>query len=178
MVKQPNSDSYIENMLPDVAPFYRPSETVVFKVTVQNTGNKSLSPVDVADTLPLYVDLDSVKLNMDGKETKVTVNKTNRQFGFTINNLNAGESKDAFISANIYSTAALPSGNTNCAANFAQASASDTGTASDTAQYCVRKEVLGITAVPKTGASEVVLLSLGGLASVGYILRKTVKFKI
>ena len=118
------------------------------------------------------MDLDSVNIKVEASNNKVNVDKDSRKFSFQMSGLAAGESKDAFVTANIFATAALPASNTNCSVNFAEAKAEGTGTASDTSQYCVRKEVLGVTTVPKTGASEVVLLGLGGMAVVGFSLRK------
>lgn len=173
-VKNPSTGVMVENLtLND--PKYKPGETVTFEVTVTNTGNTNFGSVAVTDTLPDYLEFVS---------GPGSYNSSNKQLSYTIINLNAGASDRQQVNARVVSASSLPADkNTLCEpefhlTNFAKAKA-DSSEASDTAKFCIQKQVIGVTAVPKTGASEIVLASLGMFGAFGYvILKKTRKYTV
>lgn len=167
MVLNPSTNVYVDNLtLSD--PKFKPGQMVQFRIQVTNTGTATLGVIKVTDTLPNYIDLDTV-------QGPTSVDKATGKVTFEVNSLNAGQSKEAFISAKVKGAGAFPAAkNTLCPVNHVEAQTANVGNVSDTAQFCIQKESTAPTAVPKTGASEVVLLGLAGILPAGmYLLRKS-----
>lgn len=167
MVLNPVTNTYVDNLtLSD--PKFNPGDTVQFRIQVTNTGSASLGIITVTDTLPQYIDLDTV-------QGPASVDKASGKMTFTINTLGAGETKEVFLSAKVKTIANLPSAqNTFCPVNFVEARADNVGNVSDQAQFCIQKVTVAPKEVPKAGASEVALLGLSGILPMGvYILRRT-----
>jgi len=167
MVLNPSTNSYVDNLtLSD--PKFKPGDSVQFRIQVTNTGTATLGVIKVTDTLPNYLDWTTVQapMNVDLATGKVT---------FEVNSLNPGQTKEVFISARVKSTAALPAvKNTLCPINFVSAHTDNVGDVSDQSQFCIQKSVTGVTAVPKTGPEETMILGLGGLFSGGlFLIKKT-----
>ncbi len=166
MVKNPSNGSFVDNLtLSDSK--YQSGNTVEFKISVQNTGSTSLGIVTVVDTLPDFIDLDTVT-------GPITVDKASRKMTYTVNSLAAGETKEQIITGKIVDESKLPSDKgTVCVTNYVSATADNVGTASDSAAYCIGNNVLGksITSTPSTGVSEVVTLAFGAMLATGVTLK-------
>ncbi|MBI2612141.1 DUF11 domain-containing protein [Candidatus Gottesmanbacteria bacterium] len=177
MVAKPATDEFVDNIIPtDPASMkHKPGTQVKFKIDIKNTGSASLGVIKVSDTLPAFIDLDSVQLVINGQVQLLNLDKGSRVMTYEVNTLSSGETKTQFITANVLNVGGLPANqNTVCPVNTVVAKADNVGDVSDQSQFCIQKAVVGIKEVPKAGASEVVLLGLSGILPMGvYILRKT-----
>lgn len=167
MVLNPATNSFVDNLtLSDTK--FRPGDTVQFRIQITNTGSASLGIITVTDTLPDFIDLDTVS-------GPAGVDKANRTVVYTVNSLAPGEMKEQFLSAKVLATAALPANqNTFCPVNNVSARADNVPSVSDSSQFCVQKVVTGVTTTPPTGSSEWILLGLGTSAVAGIMLRKKI----
>lgn len=175
VVQKPGSTAYSENLGTN-DPKYLPGNTVPFRITVTNTGNTTLSNIQITDTFPAYMVHDK-----DMKPTAV----------FMIPTLEAGKSYTATVSGKIADATSLPNDQRIfCLVNRAAATSGDQ-TSTDNTQFCVEntsveqqvtskggQPVYGPSAAettPKTGPEMLTLAALipGGI--IGHLLRKKVK---
>lgn len=158
------SVTYVDNLsLSDTR--FKPGSQVMFQVTVTNTSNVGLSSVSVTDYVPSYVE------PMEGPGN---YNSASRTVAWDAGSFKPGESKVYYLKMQLFGQAQMPSDKgLFCLTNKATAvsgSLSDT----DTAQFCVEKEVIGVTKAPAAGPEDGILLF--GLQSValgiGFTLKK------
>jgi uncharacterized repeat protein (TIGR01451 family) len=164
MIKDPRSkgDVYVDNLiLSDYV--FSPGEDMIFKITVKNTGNKTVDNVKVFDTVPTVNNY--VLLSGDSRES---IRELTRDLG----SLSADETKTWFIRMRVKPAGELPAG-TTCgdphAINRVQVSADTMPNTYDASSFCVQKTVLGVTTQPEAG-SELILISAGlmALAGIGF----------
>lgn len=156
-------------------PKYSPTQTVSFKITVQNTGSQTIPTITVTDKFPQFINFVSGPGSFDSNSKVLT---------YTISNLAAGQTSTQIVTGKIAEANLMPSDQgVICLVN--QATGTDNNGVADTSssQFCIQKSVLGTTepqvfaapkviSTPATGPEMLPLLSLipGGLA--GLILRK------
>lgn len=173
MVSKPQADKggasadYVDNLSPS-DPRYTSGQDVFFKIKVKNTSDVKLTNVTVSDILPEFVDF---------KEGPGEFNKESRVLTIDdAGDFEVDEEKVFFIKVRVVEQDELPENQgLICVVNKAEAfdeSVSD----EDTAQFCIEKEVLGVTAVPSAGPELGALLLTGQLATLGFgfvLKRKT-----
>lgn len=161
-----NEYAYTDNLSAANARF-RAGQTVAFQIKVKNVSNQALNDVTVKDILPAY---------LEPMEGPGTYDANSRVISFNAGNFAAGEEKIYYIKTTIFPQDKMPvDKGLFCLVNKAQAFASNTMD-EDTAEFCIEKEVLGVSQVPSAGP-EMGLLLLGGqlsLLGAGIILRKKV----
>ncbi|HRN70901.1 MAG TPA: hypothetical protein PLS49_07020 [Candidatus Woesebacteria bacterium] len=147
-------------------PRFKPNQKVYFQVKVKNTSNTTVTNVEVTDILPSYV---------EAAEGPGSYDQNTKIISWKYDQLKAGEEKVEEITAQIYTQNNLPADKgIICMANKATVkvgSAYD----EDTAQFCVEKEVVGVTQVPTAGPEYgliVTALSFAGLGAGVYLKKR------
>ncbi len=136
-VFNPDNNEFVDNLGLTSHRFLNGDE-VTFDLTIKNIGDETFNKVTVTDTLPSHMDLVSGDLN------------------FEIDNLDPGESVDRKIVARVKD---VGDNEVICEVNTAEANAEDgdDNHDKDTSQVCMGKKVLGVTTLPSTGPSGVIL---------------------
>lgn len=146
---------YVDNLVPaDLQSRYKANQYVCFKLRVKNTSNVVFSNVTVKDTLPVYV---------NAVEGPGSFDATNKVITFDAGSFGPDQEKVFYIKAQLVSSNLMPADKgLFCMINKAQVYA---GSAydDDTAQLCVEKEVVNVTAAPSAGPE--MGLALMGLQS-------------
>jgi uncharacterized repeat protein (TIGR01451 family) len=172
MVAKPGSQKgettqYFDNLSPS-DPRFVPGQDVWFKIKVKNTANVALQAVEVKDYVPEYI----LPIEGPGKWDPQT-----RTITFNAGDFAVDEEKTYYLKMRVYSQDQLPSDKgLFCLVNRAVASNNNVSD-DDTAQFCIEKQVLGVTQVPTAGP-EMGLVILAGnliLAGVGIKLKKISK---
>ena len=172
-VQNPQTGQFVSNLTVN-DPQFGPGDTITFKIFLTNTGGSTISQTKVVDTLPSFVSFMSGPGNFDPNTKNLT---------FTVDNLNAGETRDvATIQAQVIDAKGLPDGVT-CEPNSASATTNTGQISQATSVFCIQKTVTTkgglpvfppsqVTTTPPTGPELIPLISLlpGGLA--GFFLRK------
>ena len=156
---------YVDNLSPS-DPRFSPGQEVFFKIKVKNTSDVKLKDVTVKDFLPDFVEPVEGLGSFDSDSREITI---------AAGDIEVDEEKVFFIKAKVLGQDQLPEDKgLICLVNKAQAS--DGGASDeDTAQFCVEKDVLGVTAVPSAGPELGWLLLSGEMALLGtgiYLKRK------
>ena len=146
---------YVDNLSPS-DPRFLPDQEVFFKIKVKNTSDVKLKDVTVKDFLPDFV---------EPIEGQGTFNDETREITIPAGDIEIDEEKVFFIKVKVLAQEELPEDQgLICVVNKAQAF--DGGVSDeDTAQFCVEKEVLGVTAVPSAGPEMGILLLTGELVA-------------
>lgn len=164
-VINPATGIYVDNL--DIAdPKFHPRDTISFRITVRNSGEETLSAVEVTDTLPSFVDFQSGPVGSNYDENT-------RQLRFTARDIGAGASQIFDIKVRASHIAVLPEGkNIVCPLNVADAVTADQ-TDHDEAKFCIEKEI-EVPEVPKAGPENwlITLFGLGASLKAGLVLRK------
>lgn len=129
-VKNPQTNQYVSS-LSSQGPFFSPSQTIQFRVTIQNTSKSTIKDIRVVDTFPSYVIYQSGTGKFDSSKHTLTT---------TIDELQINGMHSYEITAKIASLSDLQklSGNMNCFIN--QISATSRGNSVQTnTQYCIDK---------------------------------------
>jgi uncharacterized repeat protein (TIGR01451 family) len=130
--------SYVDNYSASDARLH-PSDQVYFQIKVKNTSNVTLTNVQVQDVLPSYV---------DAVEGPGSYNTNNKTISWTYSELKAGEEKVEKVIAKVYVQGRLPADRgLMCMVNKADVRVGDV-TDSDTAQFCIEKQVITKGGVP------------------------------
>lgn len=164
-IRDPRSkgEVYVDNLLLSDYKF-SPGEDIIFKITVKNTGTKTIDAVTIYDTIPTVANY--VLLSGEPRES---IRELTRDLG----SLGAGESKTWFIRMRVKPSSQIPEG-TVCgdpnAINRVRVSAQNMPDSHDTSSFCVQKTVMGVTTQPEAG-SETLIIAAGlvALAGVGLI---------
>ena len=157
---------YVDNLSPS-DPRFSPGQEVFFKIKVKNTSDVKLKDVTVKDFLPDFVEPVEGLGSFDSDSREITI---------SAGDIEVDEEKVFFIKAKVLAQDQLPEDKgLICLVNKAQAydgGASD----EDTAQFCIEKEVLGVTAVPSAGPEMGMVLLMGEMAllSAGIYLKRKV----
>ena len=155
MVRNPSTGEYVDNLgLSD--PKYSAEGAVFFKITIQNTGGKTLDTVNVVDYLPIYVQFISGG----------NYNSVNREVTFTFDNVAPGERRSTILQVKVYNLSNLPAEKTVlCPLNKVIASSPQDGSDEDTAQFCIEKKAIVKKEVPKSGDPMGLLMGFGSLTT-------------
>ena len=157
---------YVDNLSPS-DPRFSPEQEVFFKIKIKNTSDVKINDVTVKDLLPDFVDF---------KEGPGDFDKDSRTLTIDAGDLEVDEEKLFFVKVKVVEQDELPADQgILCVVNKAQAFDDDVSD-EDTAQFCVEKEVLGVTAVPSAGPEMGILLLSGQVAmlGLGFLLKKKV----
>ena len=148
---------YVDNLSPS-DPRFLPDQEVFFKIKVKNTSDVKINDITVKDFLPDFVDF---------KEGPGDFDKDSRTLTIAAGDLEVDEEKLFFVKVKVVEQDELPADQgISCIVNKAQAF--DGGVSDeDTAQFCIEKEVLGVTAVPSAGPELGALLLTGQLTTLG-----------
>jgi len=158
---------YVDNLtLSDTR--FKPGAEVDFKIRVKNTSNVTLNSVTVTDTIPAYI---------EPIEGPGTYDSTTRIITVNAGSFAPNEEKVYFLKTQLYGQDKLPSDKgLMCITNYAKAY-NDNTSDDDTAQFCIEKEVIGVTQAPKAGPELNFLLLAGqmGILGVGVLIKKKAK---
>lgn len=156
---------YVDNLSPS-DPRFSPGQEVIFKIKVKNTSDVKLKDVTVKDFLPDFVEPVEGQGSFDSESREITI---------PAGDIEIDEEKVFFIKVKVLAQDALPvDKGLICLVNKAQGF--DGGTSDeDTAQFCVEKDVLGVTAVPSAGPELGLALLFGQFSTlgVGLLLKRT-----
>ncbi len=157
---------YVDN-LSSSDPRFAPGQDVFFKLSVKNTSNVTITSVMVKDVFPAYID----PIEGPGIYDKATRTLTFNAGDFAVN-----DEKVYYFKARVQGQNQLPTDKgLFCLINSATAWNNDV-IDSDTAQFCVEKQVQGVTNVPVAGPEMGLLLVSSELATLGlgiFLKRKT-----
>jgi len=121
---------------------YLPDQSVKFKLVVTNISDVALANIQVKDFFPQY---------LDGFSGAGSLDVSNKVVSITIDHLDAGEAKTLYMSFHIVPQSSLPMNQgILCLVNKVQAESQGLRN-EDTSQFCVEKEVLGVTSQPQAG---------------------------
>ena len=158
MVTKPNTtDDYVDNLSPS-DPRFQPGQEIFFKLKVKNTSEAKLNDVTVKDFLPEFV---------NPIEGKGEFSDESREIAIDAGDLEVDEEKEFVIKVKVLDQDELPADKgLMCLVNKATVS-NESVSDEDTAQFCVEKEVLGVTSVPSAGPEMGVALIFGQLSALG-----------
>ena len=148
---------YVDNLSPS-DPRFAPGQKVFFKIKVKNTSDEKLKDVTVRDFLPDFVELVEAPGEFNSDERSITI---------SAGDLEVDEEKVYFLTMRVLPQEQLPEDSgLFCPVNTVETfngGVSD----EDTAQFCVEKEVLGVSEVPSAGPELGVILLSGQLTALG-----------
>lgn len=157
MVQKPGTSEYVDNLSVS-DPRYKPSEYVMFKVTIKNTSTTTFGGMTAKDFVPDY---------LTPVEGPGTFDSSTRIISWDAGFFNVDEQKTWYFKMQVNSQANLPADQgLFCLVNKAQAW-SNTTADDDSSQFCIEKQVVGTTKVPNAGPEMGLALMAIQLAGVG-----------
>lgn len=161
MVAKPNTDQYVDNLSVS-DPRFAPNQDIWFQIKVKNTSNQTLTNVKVRDYVPSY---------LEPLEGPGTWDSNMRIISWNAGDFAVDEEKVYFLKMRVYSTENLPSDKgLFCLVNKSDARNENTYD-EDTAQFCIEKEVVGVSKVPSAGPEFGLLLLAGNILGLGLGLK-------
>jgi len=179
-VLNPQTNKFVDNLgIND--PKYFPGYIATFQINVTNTGNNTVSQIDVKDVLPQYVSFGSGAGNYDASTNTLS---------FSLSNLMPNETRTYSVVGRILNTERIPvaQGAVVCVVNQAIASIGGNTVSQDNAQFCIQNTAttavattkggfpvygaVTTTATPSTGAQSWVILGLVIAGGAGLYLRR------
>lgn len=168
-VKNPVSNVFVEN-LTDKDATYSPDSEVTFQLEIKNAGNQNFDTVTVKDVLPEHLTNASVDAQYNG-----SYDSGSKTLTFTLKDLKSGESKTVEVKAKVTAASTFAKDKDMfCETNKAEVTANDRKD-DDTAQYCIRTNVLGVTTLPEAGVADylpLVPIMAIGLFGIGLLTKK------
>ena len=164
MVQKPGTSDYVDNLSVS-DPRYKPSEYVMFKVTIKNTSTTTFGGMTAKDYVPDY---------LTPAEGPGTFDSSTRIISWDAGAFAVDEQKTYYFKMQVNSQANLPTDKgLFCVINKAEAS-SNTTYDDDSSQLCIEKQVTGTAKVPSAGPELGLLLLVGNFlgAGIGLKLRK------
>lgn len=158
--------TYVDNLSANDMRF-RAGQQVTFQIKVKNTSSTKQVNIVLSDTVPDFV---------EPIEGPGTYNPQSRVITANVPDLNPGEEKVYFLRTQVVSQDRLPTDKgLFCPVNRANVSSAIAGD-QDTAQFCIEKEVTGVTQVPSAGPEMGALVLSGqfALLGLGYYIRRKV----
>lgn len=151
---------------------YKPETDVIFQISITNSGSETFEEVNVRDTLSNNVVSASVASEFNAQFSKPIL-------FFTIKDLKPGETRVIEVTAKLAKETELTPSNRSliCEANEVHVS-SEGRSDDDKANYCIKKEVLGVTTLPKAGPEDylpIVPFALMGILGLKMIFRPNKK---
>jgi uncharacterized repeat protein (TIGR01451 family) len=154
---------------------FQPGDQVSFKITLKNTGDKTIDQITVVDTLPAYLTFTSGPGVYDA---------TSRTITYIIKNLASGQSNDQTVVATIANVDSLPKDQgVMCLTNNVKGNDNQSDVANDSSTFCIQKEAMTPKvfttippkSIPNTGPEMLPLLGLIPAGIAGFTLRKKSK---
>lgn len=159
---------------------FAPEQQITFKITVKNTGDKTIEDLDVADILPQELVFVSGPGNF---------NASTRTLSYRIESLDAGKTHENTFVVKSKPASELPADKgIICTVNTARSVAQDNSTAQDTSEVCIQKSVPQkpgtpqvfkggtVKETPSTGPEMLALIGLVPAGAAGmYLRRKSIK---
>ncbi len=155
---------YVDNLSAS-DPRFKAGDIVYFQLKVKNTSTATENNVKVTDYVPSYIDPVEGPGNFDS---------ASRTIVFSIPQLNVDEVKTYTVKTQVVAQAKLNAIQAlTCVTNKASA-AVNSAYDEDTAQFCVEKQVVGVTQVPSTGPEHGIAVVVASLTSfgIGIFLKK------
>lgn len=162
---------YVDNLSINDA-HYQPGTDISFQITITNTGNTTISTLNVVDTLPSNLSFVSGAGNY---------NSANNTISYTVTNLEPGKSNQQTFVARIAGKSSF-SNSVTCLNNAVNATDNNGNSASDNAGFCVENPITTPTpkvfttvppkSIPSTGPEALPLLGLIPAGITGFFLRK------
>lgn len=127
-IRNPQTDQFVDH-LNITDPRYAPDQTVVFQVTLRNTGNRALEDITVTDTFPQYVSFSKGPGEFD---------KAQNTLIFAFNKLEGGQSRSFTIEGKVASAQSIQAtGGVTCVVNQARGE-KDRNVSTDNTQFCLQ----------------------------------------
>lgn len=158
------SIEYVDNLTPS-DPRFVPDQEIYFKVRIKNTSTSDITNVTVKDYVPSY---------LTPIEGPGTWDVNTRIITWNAGDFRVDEEKIYYIKMKTNSQNQLPADKgLFCLVNKVEA-LSDEANDSDTAQFCIEKQVIAAKKVPSAGPEMGISLLAGEfiLLSLGFYLRK------
>src|SRR3989338_4353790 len=167
MVAKPGTSEYVDNLSVS-DPRYKPSEFVMFKVTIKNTSTTTFGGMTAKDFVPAY---------LTPIEGPGTFDSTSRIISWDAGAFAVDEQKTYYFKMQINAQANLPADQgLFCLVNKAQAW-SNTTTDDDSSQFCIEKQVAAPPKVPSAGPEMGLALFSGELLALGTGIYMSYKLK-
>src|SRR3989338_9656129 len=167
MVLMPGTSNYVDNLSVS-DPRYKPSEYVMFKVTIKNTSTTTFGGMTAKDFVPDY---------LTPIEGLGTFDSATRTISWDAGAFAVNEQKTYYFKMQINSQVNLPADKCLfCLVNKAQAW-SNTTTDDDSSQFCIEKQVSAPPKVPASGPEMGLLLFSGELLALGTGIYMSYKLK-
>ncbi len=166
-VRNPSTNIFVDNLGPS-DPKFKPRNTITFRLTMKNTGDKTLDKITVVDHFPSFVDFTSGPGKYDSKTKNLT---------FDVLNLAGGTAQRFDVTGRIVSAVLFPTNKSVfCDINTVDAT-SDSQKDSDSSQFCLVKEMV-VPEVPTAGPQHWILsfVGLSIVLTTGIYLRKKALF--
>lgn len=166
---------FVDNLNTNDAKF-TPASEAVFKITIQNTGDKTIDKLDVVDTLPA----NTVYVTGNG-----SYDKSKNAISYTITGLAKGATDERSFSIKIGEASTLPqTQGILCLTNNSKATDNNGSVATDASSFCVEKNFVTpeifnkvpVKSTPSTGPELLPLLGLIPAGIAGFALRRKSKF--
>ena len=139
-VQNPGTKDYVDSLNP-TDPQYTGGQTVLFKLTITNTGDSAVNNLEVTDVLPQYIDY---------TKGQGTYDAATRSLKFEIEQLKGKEAKVYFIEARVAPSNRLPDAQqARCVINQARVTANNK-TSYDNSLVCLAKTTAAPTNPPTT----------------------------
>jgi len=128
-LRAPNSNQFVDGTkLTD--PKFAPGQTVLFQLTLRNTGNRVIEDITVIDTFPRFVSF----VKGPGQFNRATNTLT-----FSVDKLEAGQNRVIAIEGKVAAANTIPGTNTvSCIVNQATAT-QGRNRATDNTEFCLQK---------------------------------------
>ncbi len=173
MVSTPNQTkggvdqfNYVDNLSPS-DPRFAPDQQIIFRLKVKNTSDVVLTSVEVKDFVPDFLTPVSYPGNFDSASRTIT---------FNAGDFAVGEEKTYFLTMKVSSQNQMPADKgIICEINKSQAYNSEVFD-EDTAQFCIEKQVVGVSNVPSAGPGMGLILiglELGALGTGIYLKKRS-----
>jgi len=163
-VSKPGSSDFVDNLSPS-DPRFAPGQQITFRLKVKNTSNINLTNVTVKDFVPDFLQPVSGPGSFDSGS---------RSISFSAGDFAVNEEKTFFLTMKVVAQDQLPADKgIICEINKAQAF-TDQVSDEDTAQFCIEKQVVGVTQVPTAGPELglAILTFDAAILGAGFWLRK------
>lgn len=124
-IQDPKSKNFVDNLNNDNT--FPAGSILNMAITVKNTTKNEQSGIEITNTFPQFVDF---------AEGNGKYDQTKRSLTFTIDKLNANESKTYLVKARVTNQENLPQNGVSCVANLVQAKIKQE-ISSDNVQFCL-----------------------------------------
>lgn len=155
-------------------PLFHGGDTVIFHITIRNTGSNQMGGATVTDTFPQYLTFASGPGTFDPGTGSLS---------FQIGPLAPNQSATYTVMGKVVDASQLPSVQPNCVVNEAVVVTNDQQSAQDSSQFCLAAPSVSVSSVappqviqtPATGASSIATLLLLPLGITGYVVQRFAK---